>query len=66
MMSPKIILLKHKELLAFRGGDRDGKNGGPKNEGISRDVYENKGPQFGISRDVDENKRLMGFSRDVV
>ena len=39
----KSMLLKHIELVGSRGGEKTKKRGTPRNEGISRDVDENKG-----------------------
>ena len=38
--------LQVNELFRFPGAPGAGKKGGPKNEGISRDMYENKGPEI--------------------
>jgi hypothetical protein len=40
---PKTIPLKNNGLFRFRGESGMGEGGAPKNEGISKDIYENKG-----------------------
>jgi len=56
---PKNRVLKRKDLQ----GKKEQKKGGPKNAGISNDIYENKGRKkgaWGKSNDVDENKHVIG------
>jgi hypothetical protein len=41
--------LKYKDLVHFRGAQEGlKKRGDPKNEGMSNDVYENKGPEISL------------------
>jgi len=59
MFERKGILLKNKEVICC------GSPGGPKNEGISGDVYENKGRGkwgLGESEDVYENKQVIAIN----
>jgi hypothetical protein len=63
------MLLERKDLIDLRGVQEGSeKKGDPKNEGMSNDVYENKGPMkshFAMSHDVDENKGVIVYSNDL-
>jgi hypothetical protein len=72
MTCQKYMLLNCQELVDSMGAGWREEKGGPKNEGISNDVYENKGQKIfpleclticmktkklrGLSSDIDENK----------
>ena len=63
MNRPRRILLKYNELFDFEGAPGAKIEGYPKNEGISVDVYENKGQVEmapGMSGDLVENRQVIG------
>ncbi len=68
MRGRKSMSLKYKDLFDFKGGLAVKKKGVPENEGISLDVYENKGRKikhFGSERICMKSKDLQISSEDV-